>query len=145
MNTPDIQQAIDLRDESHRAADALGAALGVLDPDTGNNGAVVRPDLGMVLVYAQTATHMLEARTTGRGQYRYRINRDIFEHAADIPAKYRKLGAVARAVEESDTLVLRAIETRYAADLAGFVANEYRPAEARAEARAALEAHLARA
>ena len=145
MNTPDIQQAIDLRDAAHRAADALGAALGVLDPDTGNNGAVVRPDLGMVIVYAQTATHMLEARTTGRGQYRYRINRDIFEHAADIPAKYRKLGAVARAVEESDALTLRAIETRYAADLAGIVANEYRPAETRAEARAALEAHLARA
>ena len=134
----------DLRDAADRAVDALGAALGVLDPDRGNNGVVVRPDLNMIIVYAQTATHMLEARTTGRGQYRYRINREIFEHAADIPAKYRKLGAVARAVEESDTLALRAIETRFAADLAGVVANEYPSAETRAKARAALDAHLAR-
>lgn len=142
-NSPDIQRCIDLRDIAHRAADTLGAALGVLDTDTGNNGAVIRTDLGMVIIYAQTATHALESRATGRGQYRHRINRDVFEHAADIPATYRKLGAIARAVEESDGLILRAIETRHAADLAGIVANEYRHAETRAAARVALDELLA--
>ena len=128
----------DLRDAADRAVDALGAALGVLDPDTGNNGVVVRPDLNMIIVYAQTATHMLEARTTGRGQYRYRINRDVFERAADIPATYRKLGAIARAAETADALVLNALHTRYRADLALTAVNEYRPEDVRARAIDAL-------
>lgn len=139
-NSPDTQRCIELRDVAYRAADTLGAALGVINPDTGNNGAVIRPDLGMVIIYAQTATHALESRTTGRGQYRHRINLDVFDRAADIPATYRKLGAIARAVEESDALTLRAIETRHAADLAAIVANEYRDDETRAAARAALDA-----
>ena len=143
-NSLDVQRCIELRDVADLASRELGVALGVLDPDTNNNGAVIRPDLGMVIVYAQTATHMLEARTTGRGQYRYRINRDVFDRAADIPATYRKLGAIARAVEESDALTLRALETRHAADLAAIVANEYRDDETRAAAREVLEALEAR-
>ena len=130
--------AVALSTQSADAESALAVHLGTLDELTGQSGIAVRTDLGMVIVYAQTATHMLEARTTGRGQYRYRINRDVFDHAADIPATYRKLGAIARAAETANALVLNALHTRYRADLALTAVNEYRPEEVRARAIDAL-------
>jgi hypothetical protein len=118
----------------------LALHLGTHDPATGHDGIVVRPDLRFVIVYASTATHMLESRADGRGNYWHRINRDTYASAADIPATLRKLGAIARAVETADALTRDALATRYAADLALIAANEYRDADTRADALARLNA-----
>lgn len=131
--------AVALRDDSHAAQHALALHVGTFDDSTGNDGIVVRPDLAFVIVYASTATHMLESRANGRGAYRHRINREIFSSAADIPASYRKLGAIARAVESADVLTLAALDTRYRADLALQARNEYNDEATRADAVALLE------
>lgn len=132
--------AVALRTESHAAQHALALHVGTFNPDTGNDGIVIRPDLRFAIVYASTATHALESRADGRGQYWHRINRDVFTSAADIPASYRKLGAIARAVESADALTLVALNARYRADLALTAANQYRDDATRADARALLNA-----
>lgn len=126
--------AVALRTASHDAERELASKTGTLDNDTNSTDIVVRPDLGFVVFYASTATHMLESRADGRGKHWHRINRDFFESAADIPATYRKLGAVARAVEDADSLTLSALDTRYRADLALTASNEYRDDATRAQA-----------
>ena len=140
MSTHTTHDAFALRNESHAAQRALALHVGTLNPDTGSDGIVVRPDLAFAIVYASTATHMLESRATGRGAYRHRINREIFDSAADIPASFRKLGAIARAVETADALTLAALDTRYRADLALQASNEYRDDATRADALALLTA-----
>lgn len=132
--------AVALRTDSHAAQYALALHVGTFNPDTGNDGIVVRPDLALVIVYASTATHALESRANGRGAYRHRINREVFTSAADIPASFRKLGAIARAVETADALTLTALDTRYRADLALTARNEYRDDATRADALALLDA-----
>ena len=127
--------AVDLRTESDEAQDALSARVGT-------DSVVVRPDLRFTIFYASTATHMLESRSDGRGNYWHRINREVFATAADIPANYRKLGAIARAVETADSLTLAALEARYVADLALTARNEYRDDKTRADALALLNAAL---
>lgn len=139
-NTLSAHDAVALRNDSHAAQHALALHVGTFNADTGNDGIVVRPDLGFAIVYASTSTHMLESRASGRGAYRHRINRDVFDSAADIPASYRKLGAIARAVESADTLTLTALDTRYRADLALTASNEYNAEAARADAAALLSA-----
>ena len=128
------RDAVALRTESHAAERALASAIGTLDTNTNNTGVVVRADLRFVIVYASTATHALESRADGRGQYWHRINRDVYPSAADIPATYRKLGAIARAVEAAEAFTLAALDTRYRADLALTASNEYRGDDVRAQA-----------
>lgn len=128
------QQAVELRTEALAAERALAEALGTWAPETGSTGMSVHRDLGIVIVYASTSTHTLVSRTNGRGTYLHRINFDRYEHASDIPPSFRKLGAIARAVETSDTLVREALRTRYRADLALKASDKHRDNETRQEA-----------
>ena len=125
--------AVELRTASDEAQATLAT-------HAGTDSVVIRPDLRFAIFYASTATHGLESRADGRGNYWHRINGEVYSRAADIPANYRKLGTIARAVETADALTLAALEARYVADLALTARNEYRSEESRADALALLNA-----
>lgn len=87
------------------------------------NRLVIRADLGLVIAYESTATHMLESRTDGRGNYFHRINTEKFTRAEDIPAKYRKLKSLALDFETINALELLA--EKFESERERIVYNEY--------------------
>lgn len=117
-------QAVEARDISIKAETALHSAV--------DTRPVVRVDLGMVIIYDQTATHALESRSDGRGKFLHRINREKWDTADAIPANFRKLRATAQRFEAATALILEALATRYTADLMATASNEYRAESDRA-------------
>lgn len=118
--------------------DTLEAIRRKLEATTEARSAIARPDLGFCIFYASTSTHALEARATGRGQFAYRINRETFKCAEDIPTSYRKLRAIALKIEANDTGTLALLHAQYMHTLALVASNEYRTDDERAEAEALL-------
>ena len=138
MATTELATAIALRDAADAAQIELGRTLGTMNDATGNAGVVFRTDLGLVIAYASTATHSLEARATPRGAFRHRINLDTYDRAADIPTSFRKLRKIAQVVEDSAETIATAYWTTVRAELALTAANEYRDDATRQQARDAL-------
>lgn len=118
--------------------DTLEASRRKLEASTEARSAIARPDLGFCIFYASTASHSLEARATGRGQFAYRINLETFKCAEDIPTTYRKLRAIALKIEANDTGTLALLNAQYMHTLALVASNEYRAEAERAEAEALL-------
>lgn len=118
--------------------DTIEATRRKLEATTEATSAIARPDLGFCIFYASTATHSLEARATGRGQFAYRINLETFKRAEDIPTSYRKLRAIALRIEANDADTLALLHAQYMHTLALVASNEYRAEAERAEAEALL-------
>jgi len=118
--------------------DTLEATRRKLEATTEARSAIARPDLGFCIFYASTATHALEARANGRGQFTYRINLETFKSAEDIPASFRKLRAIALRIEANDANTLALLNAQYMHTLALVASNEYRAEAERAEAEALL-------
>jgi hypothetical protein len=78
----------------------------------------IRPDLGLVLVYASTGDYMLESRVNAAGNSRHRVNLEWFDSAADIPTSFRKARAIAMRASSAGSLVQDALETERVAWLA---------------------------
>lgn len=97
---------------------------------------VIRADLGIIIAYESTATHALESRTDGRGNYFHRINFEKFTRAEDIPAKYRKLKSLAHHFETINALGLLA--EKFESERARIIGNEYTSVEDREFMRTAI-------
>lgn len=92
---------------------------------TGVQSVVIRPDIGLVIGYASTSSYMLEARGVADGRYKFRVNLEWYDSAADIPDKFRKARALAMGWENNADMFAPLLDASLANKLAY---NEWREA-----------------
>ena len=111
--TTAIHPAYTLSVAAEATRQALESHLGA-----GDVSVSIRPDLGLVLIYASTGDYMLESRVNAAGASRHRVNLEWYDNAADIPASFRKARAIAMRASAAGSLVYDALETERVAWLA---------------------------
>lgn len=116
--TATIHPAYALSVAADAAREALESHLGADDVSVS-----IRPDLGLVLIYASTADYALESRVNAAGVSKHRINLEWYDTAADIPATFRKARTIAMRASDAGALVYDALETERVAWLARLEGN----------------------